>query len=110
MSPYIIPGLKFHDGKLRKKEIIISAVCNYYQIPYSTLIKKCRDRDLIKARHTLCYLLRKHTALSLTQVAKLFNQDHTSVMHAIDKITGFLDIKDAEVMEAVHFLEEKIST
>lgn len=63
-----------------KPEEIISDVCNAYQITKDELRSKCRRAELCDARSVVCYILRKH-GLSSTEVGRLINRDHTSVLY-----------------------------
>lgn len=67
---------------------IIRGVAKYYQISTKELQGKIRRKGLVLPRHVAMYLLRVDYQLPLMEVAHLFSgRDHTTVMHAVDKIT-----------------------
>lgn len=56
-----------------------------------------RNVDLVKARHLICWLLRRHTSLSFPNIGRLLGgRDHTSVLHAcrrVDAVIAFYGVK-----------------
>ena len=46
-----------------------------------------RQRDLMEARQTAMYLIRRMTNLSLNDIGKEFgDRDHTTVLHSLDQV------------------------
>lgn len=66
---------------------IITAVSKYYSLGKRVLLGKSRARPIARPRQILMYLLRMELGLPLEQVGELIGRDHTTVMHAVDKIT-----------------------
>jgi chromosomal replication initiator protein len=52
---------------------------------------KSRRRNVVFARHEAAWRLSKETAHSTTEIGRRLNQDHTSVMYAIDRYQDYLD-------------------
>jgi hypothetical protein len=69
---------------------------------------KSRRRDLVEGRHLFCYILRKHTKLSLATIAKEIDRDHTSVLHSIRRAKEFL-LYDQDFRDKFYNLEDKFS-
>lgn len=67
-------------------EHIQKTVADYYSIPVAELKLKKRNRDISIPRQIAMMLTREMTELSLTQIGSEFNRDHTTVIHACDKI------------------------
>lgn len=44
-----------------------------------------RSRPIVMIRHFAMWLIRRETNLSLTQIGRLFNLDHTSVLYGINR-------------------------
>lgn len=66
---------------------VISATAEEFGIPVSDLKSPRRTKQLVLARQVAMYLLRKKLNLSLKEVGYCFGgKDHTTVMHAVDKI------------------------
>jgi chromosomal replication initiator protein len=67
----------------------ISAVSKYYSIGKRKLLGSSRARPIARPRQVLMYLLRTQLGLPLQEVGRLVgDRDHTTVMHAVDKITN----------------------
>jgi len=100
MNPYIIPGLKNKAHKLKRivqADDITSNVLDYFNIDVDIIRTKNRCRKIVTARHIICYLLRKHTGMTLVQIAEYLKpaiSDHTTVLHGIRYIEGQISAKN----------------
>ena len=66
---------------------IISICAKHFNIKTSDLCGKSRKKELVTARHITAYLLLTQINLPLEEVGHLLGgRDHTSIMHARDKI------------------------
>lgn len=66
---------------------IISVCAKHFNIKTSDLCGSSRKKDLVNARHITAYLLLTEINLPLEEVGHLLGgRDHTSIMHARDKI------------------------
>lgn len=66
---------------------IISTCAKHFNIKTSDLCGKSRKKELVAARHITAYLLLTQINLPLEEVGHLLGgRDHTSIMHARDKI------------------------
>ncbi len=73
--------VKIKPGDLIKK------VASFYNLKPIQLKGKKRNKEIVKARHVCMYLLKKELKMSYVEIGKWFsNRDHTSVMHAYNKI------------------------
>lgn len=76
-------------------EEIIKTVANHFRIKQSAVRGQSRMKDLVTARHIAMYLLRQELKLPLEEIGKWFsNRDHTSVLHATQKIEAQVIIND----------------
>lgn len=67
-------------------------VADHYRLKGALLRSKKRNKDVAHARHVAMYLARTLTPASLPQIGKNFGgRDHTSVLHAYNKIKGMVD-------------------
>ena len=76
----------------KNKENIIEKVCLHFDLEISQVYLKSRLRDIIEARSIIMYLLHKHLRMSCTDVGRVFNKDHATVLHACKKVSGFMDV------------------
>jgi len=107
ISPYVVPGLKSKIKNLKRIvqiEDIISSVCVYFGKDFDTITRKDRSHKAVVIRMIICYLLRKHTTLTLKQIAEQLNPaitDHTTVIYAIRFVEGQLSINNDNHVQTI---------
>jgi chromosomal replication initiator protein len=70
-------------------ESILAAVARYYGVELAELRGRARNQKIVTPRHLAMYLLREDARLSLPQIGALLGgRDHTSVMHACEKVSA----------------------
>lgn len=70
---------------------VIDRVADFFSLKPAAIRGKRRTKDLVQARHLAMYLLRKELEVSLKEIGRFFGgRDHTTVMHAVDKIHNLL--------------------
>ena len=70
---------------------LISICAKFYKIKTTDLCGKVRQQHLVKARHITAYLLTDYLNLPLEKVGNMLGgRDHTSIIHARDKIHSLL--------------------
>jgi chromosomal replication initiator protein len=70
-------------------QIILEATAASYGFSIESICGPSRTRPLVTARQVAMYLTRELTDYSYPAIARVFgNRDHTTVIHAVDKITG----------------------
>ena len=65
---------------------VIDAVCRYYKVEARALKGKARDKEVVVPRHIAMYLMRHKTRSSLMDIGRELGRDHSTVMHACDRI------------------------
>jgi len=81
-------------------ELIKKHVCKHFNIKQSDIESSKRSRNLAFPRQVAMYICRDMTDLSLPKIGEFFgNRDHTTVLHACDKISG--EIKTNESLRDV---------
>jgi len=93
MNYFAIPGI-VHFGN--EPMSIISAVCRYYNLDYGALKGNIRSRKLAIGRHTIFKLIKDNTKLSLTEIGKFLNKDHSTVLYGIRKIENLTELYEEE--------------
>ena len=89
---------------------IISSVSRYYEIQRSDLTGASRRQPLARQRQIAMYVCREHTDLSLPRIGHAFGgRDHTTVMHAVDKIKGLIQA-DKAVYDQVTEITQQLGT
>lgn len=70
-------------------ENIQKTVADYYKIKVADMYSKKRTRDIVMPRQVAMFLARELTNMSYPDIGKAFGgKDHTTVMHACEKIDG----------------------
>jgi len=86
--------------------LIKKVVGNYFSKSVEELDSKKRDRSLAMPRQIAMYLSRNHTDSSLPTIGKAFGgRDHTTVIHAYEKISEALKT-DIQLQKQIKELEE----
>ena len=89
---------------------IISTVSRFYGVEVSDLIGSSRRQPLARQRQVAMYMCREHTGLSLPRIGAAFGgRDHTTVMHAVDKIKGLL-LEDKDIYDQVTSITQELGT
>lgn len=92
----IIPS---SQPKIISVNLIKNIVADYYNIKLDEFKAKKRTRNIAFPRQVAMYLCRELTDLSLPKIGEEFGgRDHTTVIHAYDKISG--NIKNDPQLEA----------
>jgi chromosomal replication initiator protein len=77
-----------------RTDSIIGETAAYFGVSTDDLRSQNRSRPIVQARQIAMYLTRDLTDLSLPKIGELFgNRDHTTVLHACQKIVGQLSEK-----------------
>jgi chromosomal replication initiator protein len=79
------------ENKTDKAMFIIKEIGSYFGLPEDYNKLKSRKGELIKARQIAMYFIKKHTILSLHEIGRLFNKDHSTVISAIRNVNNYID-------------------
>ena len=66
--------------------LILEEASRYFEVPIPEIVGKSRSRPIATARHVAMYLVRENTGLSLIKIGELFDRDHSTALHGINKI------------------------
>lgn len=67
---------------------VMTAVAEYYDVTVEDIKSPKRQRSVTIPRQVAMYLSRELVSLSLPAIGDAFNRDHTTVMHACEKIAA----------------------
>ena len=90
--------------------IIISQVCKFYSIDEAVLRGTLKNKGTTEARQMAIYLIRKLTNLSLPDIGKEFNRDHSTVLYAIRKVETSLKAGDTNLQNNVRDITANINS
>jgi chromosomal replication initiator protein len=81
--------------RLVTPERIATAVSEYYGVQLDALRGQKRDKAIVLPRQIAMFLMREETDVSLLRIgAELGGRDHSTVLHACDKINRELSVND----------------
>lgn len=72
---------------------IKEVVANRYDVSTLELDSCRRTKNLVRARQVAMYLAREITQQSLPEIGRRFGRDHTTVMHACERITEAIRVE-----------------
>ncbi|GIU93254.1 MAG: hypothetical protein KatS3mg011_2160 [Acidimicrobiia bacterium] len=100
----LLPG---HETKAVDGPQIIRATAAAFGCPVDEVLGPTRRQPIVLCRQVAMYLCRELTDLSLPKIGALFNRDHTTVMHAIEKVKSVMRT-DREVFDQVSELSHSL--
>jgi len=87
---------------------ILKIVSEFYDVKEEDILSNVRRKEILKPRHIIMYLLRTELNYSYPAIAQKFGgKDHTTVIHACEKIKKEL-LKNEELAEEINQLKIKI--
>ena len=86
---------------------IQTAVCELRGVSRADLLSSGRSAPLVQARQLAMYLARELTPMSLAEIARGFNRDHTTVIHAIRAVSGRLE-PESDTTRAIHTIRANL--
>ncbi len=92
--------------KKTSPQVILKAVADFYSISLNDLLKRSRKKEVVKPRQIAMFLLREETKLSFPEIGqKLGGRDHSTVIHACEKIKNEVSVDDPLKTELVMIRE-----
>jgi chromosomal replication initiator protein len=87
---------------------IAQAVADFYDIHTQELINRSRRKDIVKPRQIAMYLMRSELKASYPGIGEqLGGRDHTTAMHAYEKISHELE-QDEQLEQEINVIKNKI--
>jgi chromosomal replication initiator protein len=87
---------------------VLEVVSLYYNMSLDDLCGKSRKKEIVRPRQIAMYLLRKENRVSFPTIGEYFGgRDHTTAMHACDKIEKLLE-HDEELLQELNFIRERL--
>ena len=101
--------LKAHDRRVTIEEIQ-KKVAEHYSIRLTDMSSARRARAVARPRQVAMYLAKQLTSRSLPEIGRKFgNRDHTTVMHAVSRVTELMD-RDGTFAEDVELLRRLLES
>ena len=115
-TPLVHKALRPAEGDTRAERSgtpsinsIQDAVASVLEVPRNELLSPRRTPRVARARQLAMYLSRELTGLSLAQIAREFDRDHTTVLHAIRSVSQRIE-PGSETANAIHRVRVRLGT
>lgn len=95
--------------KLVTPDMIKDIVAQYYNIKVEEFNAKKRNKSIVLPRQIAMFLCREMTDLSLPRIGEEFGRDHTTIIHAFEKISSEIKI-DSQLKSVIEEIRNKIES
>ena len=89
-----------------KMDQVVQIICDHYNLTYEELMSKKRSHEVAIPRQVAMYICRVYLDENLTKIGIQFGgKNHTTVMHAVDKIKKEIlkdDILNSEIQKMIN--------
>lgn len=105
----VLEGLLEHpQQRVVDSKSIMQVISVYYTLSMEDLCGKSRKKEIVRPRQIAMYLLRKENNVSFPTIGEYFGgRDHTTAMHACEKIEKLLE-HDDEMLREINFIRERL--
>ena len=87
---------------------IIECTCRYFNVQKSDVVGKKKNKEVVEPRQVAIYLINELMTLPLASIGEFFGgREHTTVMHARDKISAAL-VSDQKMRTAVNDIKAMV--
>ena len=90
--------------------LIITQVCKFYSIDEAVIRGTQKNKGTAEARQVAMYLIRKLTNLSLPDIGKEFNRDHSTILYGIRKIENALKNGNSNLQNNIRDITANINS
>jgi len=105
----VLAGLWGEDEKTITIEHIQAKASAFFGLRLADMRAKGRTHAVAFPRQIAMYLARQLTHASLAEVGRAFGKDHTTVLHAVDKIQTLLQ-EDPQFKKTIDTLTHAVTT
>ena len=107
----IISDMIHTEGSaLPPPNLIITQVCKFYNLDESVLRGTLKTKGTAEARQIAMYLIRQLTKMSLPDIGKEFDRDHSTVLYGIRKVEVALKNGDQFMQDRVRDITANINS
>jgi len=83
-------------------------VSNYFDVSLEELVGACRRKELVMPRQIAMYIMREEMKASFPSIGQeLGGRDHTTAIHAVNKITDHLT-RDEKLKNDISLIKQKL--
>lgn len=96
------------DAVIVQPQEIIELISQKTGVSVTKMKGRQRYSDYVLARHTAMFFINKSCFESLLATGKIFNRDHTSVIHAIRNVRNMIECGHTKYIELVQSISDTI--
>lgn len=107
--------LSEYERRSGKAKCDYNFIVELYDNHYPEWTKRNRKREVIAARHTLIYFLKEYTTITFKGMAKMLASkcnrkrfDHSTIIHAYQKVIDMLESEEPMYTEMIYKMESII--
>jgi len=87
---------------------VLEEVAEFYNLTEKELLKKNREKEIVRPRQIVMYLLKNDLKSSYPEIGRFFGgKDHTTVMYGVEKISKEIE-KNKNLEEEILLIRERI--
>ena len=101
---------KAEGNALPTPSLIISQVCKFYSVDEVVLRGTKKNKGVAEARQMAMYMIRQMTNLSLPDIGREFNRDHSTVLHSIRKVETALKAGSPQLQDNIRDITANINS
>jgi len=102
LNYYALPGMLNMKDPITTN-IILNTVSKYFDVPVAKIMSKSRYSKLVMARQVAQYLMRNQLHMNYSELGRVFERDHTSIIHSVKYINEQMTLKNPD--EIVNHLD-----
>lgn len=85
---------------------MIESICKYFKISIDDIMSTNRSNKVSIPRQLAMYFASRYFSLTNSKISEIFQRDHTTVMHAIKKITTKVQSNDQTITEHIRNVKD----
>lgn len=87
---------------------IIKTVADFYEANLNDILSESRKKELVEPRQIIVYLIREEIGASFPNIGhELGGRDHTTAMHAYEKIKKLV-LENDKIKQDIHLIRQKL--
>lgn len=88
ISPYVYPAIAERKKRTLQQKIdyIVNIVLAHFKADLDSIKVKTRKADVMIVRQFVSYFLYKEARISLNHIKRMFDQDHSTIIHSCKRI------------------------
>ena len=98
--------VELHPKTYAAKDIV-STVCERLNVPEKVITARTRQREAVRARNIVMYLIKKYTDSSLSQIGAVVHRDHATVAYSLNTMEDLMSY-DAVLRQEVASIERAL--